>query len=465
LPHILSSIHSKNKTPHVAIAISGVIMAVMAYALPLDQIAVAAGVIFLLLFTQVNISVITIRKMHGNRLDYGFKTPLFPAIPIIGIFLKIGLAFYLLVTQPLSWGIAALWVLVGFILYRMYTFKQEVDHYAPVITSEGDLARKEFRILMPYTPENPDRLLKYAVRVAKENDGEISILRIIALPEQTPLSAGVAFVESAKRAFTSLDQILDKEDVLNHYFVRVSHDATEAVLATIEEQRIDLLVTDFETLRTNKKLQTLVTCDIMAIDTAGSDMEDIILSPPIPAASTDDKAEKKMMKNLVVVYDGGDHSELVLKTTNWLEHSGLFKVNVLYVTDKETFLKQEDYLSTEARRAKSHHDDNDEQKSVVKELEKEEFLSNIGFEFDRVILTHESERDAQQSARLILGAINALQPDIVVTGASIKKFNALDNEQYVQLIERLNCPVIIMRSFTIPGVNKIKTAFMRLVGK
>src|SRR5215212_6138690 len=75
LPHILSSIHSKNKTPHIAIAISGAIMAVMAFSLPLDQIAVAAGVIFLLLFTQVNISVITIRKMHGNRLDYGFKTP------------------------------------------------------------------------------------------------------------------------------------------------------------------------------------------------------------------------------------------------------------------------------------------------------------------------------------------------------------------------------------------------------
>jgi hypothetical protein len=204
----------------------------------------------------------------------------------------------------------------------------------------------------------------------------------------------------------------------------------------------------------------------MAVDTAGSEMEDIILSPPISAATTDDKAEKKMKKkNLVVVYDGRDHSDLVLKTTSWLEHSGLFKVNVLYVTDKETFLKQEDYLSTKARRGKSHHDNNDEQKSVVKELEKEEFLSNIGFEFDRIILTHESERDAQQSARLILGAINALQPDIVVTGASIRKFNTLDNEQYVQLVERLNCPVIIMRSFTIPGVNKVKAILMRLVGK
>jgi APA family basic amino acid/polyamine antiporter len=258
------------------------------------------------------------------------------------------------------------------------------------------------------------------------------------------------------------------DDFLNQYFVRFSHDATEAVLATIEEQRIDLLVTDFETLRTNKKLQTLVTCDIMAVDTAGNDMEDIILSPPISTAiTTDDKAEKNMMikKNLVVVYDGGAHSELVLKTTSWFEHSGLFKVNVLYVTDKETFLKQEDYLSTKARRAKSHHDNNDEQKSVAKELEKEEFLSNIGFEFDRVILTHESERDAQQSARLVLGAINALQPDIVVTGASIKKFSIFDNQQYVQLVERLNCPVIIMRDFTIPGMNKVKTALMRIVGK
>jgi basic amino acid/polyamine antiporter, APA family len=464
LPHILSSIHSKNKTPHVAIAISGVIMAIMAYALPLDQIAVAAGVIFLLLFTQVNISVITIRKMHGNRLDYGFKTPLFPAIPIIGIFLKLGLAFYLLVTQPLSWGIAALWVLVGFILYRMYTFKQEVEHYAPVITSEGDLARKEFRILMPYTPENPDRLLRYAIRVAKENDGEVSVLRVITVPMQTPLSAGAAFVESAKRAFTSLDQILDKEDVLNHYFVRVSHDPTEAILATIEEQRIDLLVTDFETLRTNKKLQTLATCDIMAIDTSGGEIDDSMLSDRFLASSTNDKFQEK--KNLVAVYDGGDHSDLVLKATSWFEHSGLFKVNVLSVTDKETFLKQEDYLSNRESHGKSHHDDNnDEQKSVVKELEKEEFLSNLGLEFDRVILTDDSERDPEQSSRLILGAINALQPDIVVTGASIKKFNLFDNPQYVRLIERLNCPVIIMRDFTIPGINKVKSALMRFVGK
>jgi amino acid transporter len=98
LPHKFSAIHPKNKTPYIAILLSGLIMAVMASGLPLDQIAIAAGVIFLLLFTQVNLAAINIRRIYGDKLDYGFKTPFFPVIPIIGIFLKIGLAIYLLLT-------------------------------------------------------------------------------------------------------------------------------------------------------------------------------------------------------------------------------------------------------------------------------------------------------------------------------------------------------------------------------
>ena len=61
----------------------------------------------------------------------------------------------------------------------MYNFKKEIDAYAPIVNSEGDLTRKDYRILIPYTPENPDRLLKYAIRVPRENDGEINMLRVI----------------------------------------------------------------------------------------------------------------------------------------------------------------------------------------------------------------------------------------------------------------------------------------------
>ncbi len=82
LPAKLSSIHIKFKTPYIATILSCTVMTVMATALPLEQIAVAASVVFLLLFTQVNIAVISIRKMYGNKLNYGFKTPFFPYVSL-----------------------------------------------------------------------------------------------------------------------------------------------------------------------------------------------------------------------------------------------------------------------------------------------------------------------------------------------------------------------------------------------
>ena len=446
LPHSLSSIHPVNKTPHVAVIISGIIMAVMAYALPLNDIAVAAGVIFLLLFTQVNIAAITIRRIYGDKLSYGFKMPFFPIIPIVGIFLKIGLALYLLVTQPLSWGITVVWVAVGFMLYRMYTFKQEIEHYAPIVTSEGDLKRQDYRILIPYTPENPDRLIKYAIRIAKETSGEVNILRVITVPHQTPLSAGIAFADSARRSFEPLEKMLDKENVPSHYLVRVSHDSTEAILATIEEQKINVLVTDFETLRNDRKLLTLMTCDVLAIRAENDTLE---LEPEQhkrkigidlntrgePATAAADRRN-----NMVVVYDGGDHSDVVLKATSWLEHSGRFKVNLLSVS------KRGGSGSTE--------------KSSV--TMQQDYLSQLGVKLKEVQLPPKS---SGRAADKMLAAVGSFQPDLVVMGASVSGFSVFSNPDFLELLDQLNCPVVIARDFTIPGMHRAKSLLLRLFRK
>jgi basic amino acid/polyamine antiporter, APA family len=457
LPYQLSEIHHKFKTPYVATIISGILMAVVAYALPLDQIALAAGVIFLLLFTQVNISVITIRKMYGDKLHYGFKTPFFPFVPIIGVIVKLGLAIYLLITQPFSWVISVLWIAIGFAVYRIYSFRKEIDHYAPIITSEGDLTRKDFRILIPYTPENPDRLIKYAIRVAKENDGEINILRVITVPHQTPLSAGIAFTESAARAFEPLEKIIDKENILNHYFVRISHDATEALLSTIEEQRIDLLITDYETLRRNKALQTLLTCNILAVLTGGGSDEELILEEFIAKEEKREEANpisETNRKNMVVLYDGGDHSDMVLKTASWLEHSGRFKVIVLSIKKKE-----------EREHIGYSKIDNEDIKNK-KELEKEQhvqYLEQIGVEFHEVFVSEKTQNNSEKFAKLILSSVNASQPDLVIMGKRVGKFNVFDNQDFVSMLDGLNCPVIVARSFIIPGVSRIKSALLRAI--
>jgi amino acid transporter len=446
LPHQLSSIHPKNKTPHNAILISGVIMAVMAYGLPLAQIAIAAGVIFLLLFTQVNIAVITIRRIYGDKLKYGFKTPLFPVIPIVGIFLKLGLAIYLLVVDPLSWFITIIWVAVGFAIYRLYTFRREIDHYAPIITSEGDLTRKDYRILIPYTPENPDRLIKYAIRAAKENDGEVNVLRVITVPQQTPLSAGVAYGEMARKSFEPLEEMLEKENIPNHYLVRISHDAIEAILATIEEQNIDLLITDFETFRNSKKLQTLVTRDVLAIRITGDDLRLFESSDRNIITPFSQKPEEKK-KNMVILYDGGNHSDVVLKATSWLEHSGKFNVNVLSVNRKEV-------------------DDNiDQPHNPSNNIKQKEYLEQVGVEYNEIYLSEETEKNSERSADLILSAVNSSQPDLVITGATIGKFSFFNNLHFLALLDQLNCPIIVARSFTIPGMHYVKSWLMKIIRK
>ncbi|HEX9318195.1 MAG TPA: amino acid permease [Nitrososphaeraceae archaeon] len=439
LPHQLSQIHPKFKTPFVATITSGVIMAVMAYGLPLTDIAIAAGVIFLLLFTQVNIAVITIRRIYGDKLDYGFKTPFFPIIPIIGIFLKLALAVYLLITQPFSWVISLLWIAIGFGIYRLYTFRKEIEHYAPIVTSEGDITRKNFRILVPYIPENPDRLTKYAIRVAKDNDGEINILRIITVPSQTPLSAGTAFTESARRAFEPLEKAIEKEGILNHYLVRISHDATEALVSTIEEQHIDLLITEFDTFRTNKALQALVTCNILAVLAGGASDEEIVFEDPEPESQSIQPRKKTM----VVVYDGGDHAEIVLKTASWLEHSGKFKVIVLSVNRKDE--EPNDILPEKGQHV--------------------QYLEQIGVEFTEVHISEAMENNPEKYARLISSSINASEPDLVVTGLTIGKYSVLENQFLSTMLDRLNCPAIVARTFVIPGVSRVRAVVVSLLEK
>jgi basic amino acid/polyamine antiporter, APA family len=440
LPHKLSSIHPVNRTPHIAIVISGIIMAFMAYTLPLADIAVAAGVIFLLLFTQVNIAAITIRRIYGNKLSYGFKTPFFPVIPIAGIFLKLGLALYLLVSQPLSWGITILWILLGFVLYRMYTFKQEIQHYAPIVTSEGDLKRQDFRILIPYTPEDPDRLLKYAIRIAKETGGEVNILRVITVPHQTPLSAGVAFADTAKRSFEPLEKILDRENIPSHYLVRVSHDGTEAILATIEEQKVDLLVTDFETLRHDRKLSTLMTCKVLAIKAENDTLE---LEPKQKqfdvAQAIGDGGEKRSM---VAIYDGGGHSDILLRAISWLEHSGMFRVGLIS-------------LVRGGGGGGGSHNQNNNKSSVAMQ---EDYLRMLGVNLKEVNLPEGSPA----AADAVLAAASSFQPDIVIMGATVAGHSVFQNPDFLTLLDQFNCPVIIARDFTIPGVHRAKSVIMRV---
>ncbi|HEY6950043.1 MAG TPA: hypothetical protein VI146_05480, partial [Nitrososphaeraceae archaeon] len=260
-------------------------------------------------------------------------------------------------------------------------------------------------------------------------------LRVITVPKQTPLSAGSGYAEIAKRSFEPLDKIIDKENILNHYLVRISHDTSEAILATVEEQKIDLLITDFETFRNSKKIQTILTCDVLAILSEGNE--------EFTFESNRNTRGRLAQKNLLVLYDGGDHSDVVLKATSWLERSGQFKINVLYINTKN----------------------DDEQEKIVAItdiLEQKEYLEQVGIEFNEISLSDNDLKYSNEAADTILSSLSNFQPDVVITSATISKFNLFSDPHFLNMLYELKCPIIVARHFAIPGVHKIKTLIHKL---
>ncbi|MGQ0606103.1 MAG: APC family permease [Candidatus Nitrosotenuis sp.] len=308
LPHFFGKIHPKYKTPVISTIASGVIMLVMAMALDLTAIAFAASVMFLFLFAQVNYAAITIRRLYGKKLDYAFKTPFFPIIPTLGILSAIGLSVYLLFTEPISWVIAIIWVVSGFVIYKSYTSKKEIEHYAPLVYNQGPKERKEYRVLIIYHPKYVTSYYKIANSIAQEKGGEISFLSVVKIPVHLPLTATNKVTESEIEEFNELKKEIP-QSIRHRYLVRVSHDETDAILSTVEEQGINLVIIDFSFLRNNRKLLSLSTCDFVGVR-LGKNFE-------------------QELANLVVSYDKGRHSDLGLRVAHAISKIHSSKIRIV----------------------------------------------------------------------------------------------------------------------------------------
>lgn len=116
LPARLATIHPKTKTPTRIIISVGVIMALIAGFTPIAHAAELVNIGTLFAFAMVCGGVVILRYRHPN-LRRPFKTPLFPAIPLLGCVSSIYLITSL---SSVSWWRFLIWTFVGLILYFAY---------------------------------------------------------------------------------------------------------------------------------------------------------------------------------------------------------------------------------------------------------------------------------------------------------------------------------------------------------
>jgi len=309
LPPMFNKLHKKYRTPYVSTICSGIVMMILAMSFDLTMIALAASVMFLFLFVQVNAACITIRRLaKEKKLVYGFKTPFFPLIPVIGFASAAILSVYLLFSYPMSWAIAIVWILAGFLIYRLYTSKKEKEYHAPLVFNQAPEERKEYRILVVFSKRTATRLTKLAAAIADQKNGEISFLNVITIPKQTPLSFASKSGETGIGTFDKFKKSIS-HSIRHRYFVRLSHDPTEAILATAEEQGINTMIIDFSFLRKNRKLLSLSTCDIIGVKLGQKFDKDI--------------------SNIIVSYDKGRHSNLGLEIAHTMSKEYDSKIRIV----------------------------------------------------------------------------------------------------------------------------------------
>ncbi|HEX2065322.1 MAG TPA: amino acid permease [Candidatus Thermoplasmatota archaeon] len=246
LPKPFGAIHPKRRTPHKAVLGSGVLIVAMAL-LPIATVAASADVMFLLLFLLVNLSYIKLRKTIPQE-RFGFRAPLFPYLPILGICSQFFLAVYLYKYDPHAWHVTLAWLATGLLFYYAYVRRREASAPAPpppLPTVRLPLARhrRGFRVLVLIaTPaaSTARSLAQVAGRIAQSLDGEVLLLQAVIVPELTPLSEGHVFYK--ERAVLQQARAAVPQGVPAQPLVRIGHNLDALVREVVREEGATLLL-------------------------------------------------------------------------------------------------------------------------------------------------------------------------------------------------------------------------------
>jgi APA family basic amino acid/polyamine antiporter len=120
LPKSFARVHPRFRTPHVTTILTGVAVGVTSMFTSIDEMVDLTNIGTLFAFILVCLGVMILRRREPDR-PRGFRTPLVPLIPLLGIFS----CLYLALGLPwVTWFRFGVWLLVGMTIYILYGFRK-----------------------------------------------------------------------------------------------------------------------------------------------------------------------------------------------------------------------------------------------------------------------------------------------------------------------------------------------------
>lgn len=287
----LSHIHFRNFTPDWAVVASVAIIGVMILSLPLVSVGAAASLLFIILFLQLNIAGIAIRRQNPE-IKWNYRVRGYPTTTVIAIIMYVILAIAMLFVVSAAWLVAIVWLLIGAVNYFAYTKHQRQETFEQEILYEKTLRlgiKKNHRILLPVnenvTSEELAKMAQFALAFASHWHSEIIAVTIHTHSHPQ--------IEHERQMIDKIAALADeynhshpaaKIDI--HTYILASDNIAETILEIIRQEQCDLLIMNWDGYVRSKgrifgsKIDPVLRkaeCDLVVLKTDASEMPQSIL--------------------------------------------------------------------------------------------------------------------------------------------------------------------------------------------
>ena len=272
LPRGFEDIHPSFNTPYKAVLLTGglifvyiVVFAVVfgetagtepLFGLHLGIEGLAQFANFLLLsgLSIVNIALVQSRRKYPD-IERGFRVPLVPVVPILAVLANVGLLLNVGVTAlVIGIGVELVGVAVWFAWKGRRPAVERLERETPTAVAEYRAPGDGYQVVVPIAnPRNAAQLMRTATTLAAENDGEVLVMSVVTVPEQTPLSRGRERTDEKRDVLNYAMSIAEAEGVPVSGTIRIGHNPASAILNTVIQHDSDAVLVGWKGRRTQRR--------------------------------------------------------------------------------------------------------------------------------------------------------------------------------------------------------------------
>lgn len=355
-PPELGIINKKTRTPIVSVFLIGGTILVFTLMLSLEDLSYFANTVLLLALIMVNLALIIHRRKYPD-IERPFKVPLVPLLPILGIVANAYL-IYQIFSHPIPLLLAVGALIIGVLGFFAWKGSQAVETVIPGTASHiahsrgrSRFDKEKFRILVPIAnPNTINSLIQMAAAIAKEKNGELLLLKVVALPDQIPLTSyDDSLIEKEQIILNEARLFAEKMDVPAHALIRIGYNVARSILETSREHHCRVTLLGWKG-STSSKQRILGNITDTIVNLAQTDIILVKLVGDEP------------IRRILLPTAGGEHAQCAEQYAHALAKNNEGKLTTCQVvktgaTEEETQRSRDNLaLSLKRLRAKNHID-------------------------------------------------------------------------------------------------------------